>query len=544
MCAYIDTENIPLHMPVPGTREPAQIALLNENCVTLSNHDHTTGKCLAVGRLRSGLQANRPAASTAGNVYFATDTGRFYVDTGTAWVEFITSGGQATVTGWTLIDPVIRDTLQFGPEGSGTIDATITRTAANALRVNNHLGIQVNPETTSVRAALRVGQAGAVTADPSNANVILVSNTVYDGANNKAIVDGFASFLSLSAGGVQVWTAPSATAGTNQTYSQRITLDNAGHLSVGGTPSAWRNDLKAVHVAGGGAIYGQVGNGNVYIGNNTYISASGQYTAQYAGLGGELSLVGGVLRLRTAASVAAGATQAMTERFVVDQNGTLSTTTLASIRPCHILYFSNMNSPEGQQLVLADTDNSWRGYVGLKYPGAILNLQSAHGGVEVVAGNGNIVLNPAGGYVYPVSHNTKNMGHPSIAWGTVYAVTGTIQPSHIDAKEHITALDPAACAQAVAETQWWEFDYKAPPPPEGLTDEQREAYERSVAEGATNRHQRGYVLGSPDHQTSDLFGMGDGRSASPQTDLAVVACALQDALRRIAELEARNASAA
>ena len=59
--AYTVTPNLPLNMPTPGTREPAQIALLNDNCVVLSNHDHTNGKALAVGRLRSGLNANRPA---------------------------------------------------------------------------------------------------------------------------------------------------------------------------------------------------------------------------------------------------------------------------------------------------------------------------------------------------------------------------------------------------------------------------------------------------------------------------------------------------
>jgi hypothetical protein len=136
-------------------------------------------------------------------------------------------------------------------------------------------------------------------------------------------------------------------------------------------------------------------------------------------------------------------------------------------------------------------------------------------------------------------HGAAALGQPAKAWSTVYAVTGTIQPSHIDTKEHIQPLDPAACVEAVLGTQWWEFDYKPAPLPEDATDEQRAEHEKYVEESAATRHQRGYVLGSSDHQTSDLFGMGDRKSASPQTDLAVVACALQQCLLEIAELKAR-----
>jgi hypothetical protein len=189
--AYTDTANIPLHMPVPGSKEPAQIALLNENCVTLSNHDHTTGKALAVGRMRSGLAANRPAAGSAGNVYFSTDTGVFNADTGTAWVQFLTSGGQATVTGWTLVDPIVRDILSFGAKPTGTVDATITRTGAGALRADTNLGVGVAPAAwAATHRVIQVGQTGSLNAAAAAQGVNLQDNTVWDGTSSKALVTG------------------------------------------------------------------------------------------------------------------------------------------------------------------------------------------------------------------------------------------------------------------------------------------------------------------------------------------------------------------
>jgi hypothetical protein len=127
--AYIVTDYMPLKMPVPGSREPAQIALLNENSQLIAGHDHSAGEGLPVSVLRSGLAGNRPAVGEAGAFWFATDNGLASLDTGAAWVDFITSAAQGQV----LRDPVVRDAVRFGPEGSGVIDVTIQRTGAGAL---------------------------------------------------------------------------------------------------------------------------------------------------------------------------------------------------------------------------------------------------------------------------------------------------------------------------------------------------------------------------------------------------------------------------
>jgi hypothetical protein len=237
--AYIDTEAMPLHMPVPGTREPAQIALLNENCVVIAAHDHTTGKGMAAGKLRNGLEANRPAAGTAGNVYFSTDTGKFFVDTGTTWVEFITSGSVQSVTGWTLIDPIIRDTLSFGPEPTGTPDATLSRTGPGALRADTHLGVAVAPGAwRGDIPALQVGQGGAVYGQTSSPNVFLSGNSVLGTGGYVALTANPAARVQIDAttGSVLAATAPSVAAGAAQTFTTRLAVAPTGTLTI--TPDA------------------------------------------------------------------------------------------------------------------------------------------------------------------------------------------------------------------------------------------------------------------------------------------------------------------
>lgn len=581
--AYTDTANIPLHMPVPGSKEPAQIALLNENCVTLSTHDHTTGKALAIGRMRSGLAANRPAAGSAGNVYFSTDTGVFNVDTGTAWVQFLTSGGQATVTGWTLIDPIVRDTINWGPEGSGTIDATLTRSAAGvwdfagtgakawasfrssgsvgAARVGQptggsitdglwlasnadyngtswnrdtiaspaaHINLGAVPDTDtdiifnllSVRAganpitwvsrlvvnnsgnvgvgvsplawaathkAIQFGQVGALYCPSAASGVGLSENTYYDGAS-KSIINAPASFAYLINGTFSVYTAPAVAAATAQTYSQRMLLDIAGNLGVGVTPGAWAPSFKAVQVAGGAALWGNASSAGMWLTSNTIYNGTNRVAYQGGVAGAEVTLGSSpALTVVTYPAVGAGAAQTGTTRLTVGTTGTLTLTPDA-----------------GGGFVLGASQIVITG-------GAGSNGQISSAGSVTMAANA--------GYWHPTTDNNLHLGLSSNRLIDVWAINGTIQTSHVSMKDGFAPLDPAACADAVLGTDWCEFDYRTDGPA---------------------RHQRGYVLGSDDHRTSPLFGLADRQTANASSDLAVVACALQAALRRLAALEGQS----
>jgi hypothetical protein len=574
--AYTVTPNLPLNMPTPGTREPAQIALLNDNCVVLSNHDHTTGKALAVGRLRSGLNANRPAAGTAGNVYFATDTGNFYVDTGTAWVQFITSGGQATVSGWTLIDPIVRDTIQWGPEGSGTIDSILTRTAAGTFRLAGStdgavLGVGPDPGAWDrvTWDVVRFGEQGALWSQRAGAQTFLTQNIRHPGAAESAIVGGQVQwrFGFLGAEARLQYGASVTNAGDPITMVNRLIVSPVGTFTVtpdagqpglvvggsavaayaafgGQTMTGWNQALCAITVGGHGAV---MSNAVAETGDPASTTVAVMHNGKYVAAGiaplaaGRVGLIqvgqNGVLRYYNSASGTPGTAVSMVERLAISAVGTVTYNPDAG-QPC-------MVTPNGTTALIF-------GYGHIRSVGATPYIDGQPGGYLMLGagsgGSGNALT------VSPANHNATHLGWGDRGWALVHSVGGVVQDSLASDKQNFAPLDPTACVQAVLDTDWLSFEYKPPEgqtPPErseGVSDEEwsetQARYEQAMADAALARKQRGYALGSDEYRVADLFGMADRKSAGTQSDLATVACALQDALRRLAALEAKNGNAA
>jgi len=259
------------------------------------------------------------------------------------------------------------------------------------------------------------------------------------------------------------------------------------YLGVGAAPAAWAaSELGVVQVGTSAYRDSNVGFNTYYDGTNNRAIATGAALS--------LSHQSGQLYVYNAPSVAAGATQVFTLRQQMSAAGTLTL------------------SPDAATNALSITG------LGTLGPGHSTNLAIG------ASGSGGAVEIVSTGLV-PYYDNYQALGVPTQRWATIYAVNPTIQTSHVSRKEGFARLDPPRCAEAVLETDWFEYDYK---PAAGDDD-------------AVFRHQRGYVLGSPEHKTHDLFGLADRYSASTHADLAVVACALQDALTRIAQLEARPA---
>jgi len=604
--AYIDTTNMPLHMPVPGTREPAQIALLNENCSVIDGHDHTTGKGIAMGRLRSGLATNRPAAGSAGNVYFSTDTGVFNVDTGTAWVQFLTSGGQATVTGWTLIDPIVRDTIQWGPEGSGTIDATLTRTAAGTLELGGGAGATrawLSLRSPSSTGAMRLGQP----VSPTQAGW-MGANTDYDVAAAKWNRDDVAMNAWMLAMGEPTYQVYQAKPGANPiTWISRSSIDAVGRLALApdagaaglminpGGPIAqpalpWYPTFAVVQLGASAAFLGD-GADHTGIYHNSYTNAAGQPVAQRNAEGARLNFQAGGFNFQYAPSVSSGAVQTLATRLTMGSDGAMAVNGQGAsytffsrdtgaqgfmwyaqsgnaylydrVKPANRISVS----PAGSVNITPDTgvgglSVNWPGIGFTVEPGTLTNdcrVRSAYG-IELVANGGALrlqasssihVAQPVGSYLHPAVDNQTYLGHPSFRFSTIYVVTAPVVGSSADLKEDFAPLDPAACAEAVLNTDWLAYSYKAPPPPErpdGIDDEawreQQQVYANSMLDTAASRQQKGYALGHETYKVADLFGLPDRQNRSDGSDIAVVACALQDALRRLAALEARDGNAA
>jgi len=191
-------------------------------------------------------------------------------------------------------------------------------------------------------------------------------------------------------------------------------------------------------------------------------------------------------------------------------------------------------------------DNAGGGYVHL--------TNGISGGV-----GGPIYFYPYGGMCGPGADNSWTFGDSGHRWTQVWATSGVVSASFYGLKRDFCPLDPEECAEAVLETDWVSFEYKPPQPPamlpvpEDATDEVREQFIANHAVNVANhnaiadahafaRRQNGYVLQSYKHKTHELFGLSDRKHAIPNSDLAIVACALQQALREIADLKAKLAA--
>jgi hypothetical protein len=92
-------------------------------------HDHTVGRGVGVGSVAAGTDASRPVAGHAGAIYWAYDTGKLYLDSGSSWSAAIMDGASQTLTNKTLTSPVLNNASLTAPS---TDKLTITGPAAIA----------------------------------------------------------------------------------------------------------------------------------------------------------------------------------------------------------------------------------------------------------------------------------------------------------------------------------------------------------------------------------------------------------------------------
>jgi len=490
--AYTDTSNIVLHMPVPGTQEPAAISLLNENCVQLDLHDHLLGKGVGVGRLRAGISASQPAAGQVGGVYFASDSRLLYIDDGTTWLRFFTDAGDGTED-CTLIDPIIRDALAFGPEGSGVIDAVLGRTSARHLDTDstitinpstNQLGLSILPGTPRPSAGgvatIQLGPQGFMQAG-SNFNS-LVYNAWFDGAGWHTIAIGPAYRWMVSSGGAtldQVGAAgtPADSVGT---WVTRLSVGTNGTLTL--TPDAAASALVA-----NGSITTTIGAG-----------VEGLRCTFVEGPGGTL-----VIKY---SAVGAGATS------IQSLNGSLLLAAAGGV-------------------VAPIADNT---YVLGTVPGLLkwVSVAAVAGTIQTssaAAKEGITPLDPAACY-----QAAKDVRWYEFAY---------LPPAYHDPEpDAASAYDATDSNEVKAEKKALRDATEA---------KAKEDHARLVAETASTRRQRGFVFpagasakdeaGGALPPVPDLFGLPDRESTTPQADLATLGAALQEVIRRLESLEATDA---
>jgi hypothetical protein len=296
------------------------------------------------------------------------------------------------------------------------------------------------------------------------------------------------------------------------------------HLGVGVNPATWDAGLVALQVGAGASLSGTATTATLRFASNNRVSG-GVNVGALTGGASVLIMDGPNTTLYNAASVAAGATQTMTQRLAVGGTGTLTLSPDASTPAL---------SAAGPILPSADFTQTL-GSPTLRWGQAYLYQISSGPGA-------NLFLSaPNGMSVIPGVDAQNNFGIGSNRWAAVYAVAGTIQTSSQEFKEGITPLSPERAMQAVRDTEAVTFDYVAPtrgPEWYDLPDdpEQAEALlqQRLTAAPleAAARHQSGFVA----EQCDELFLVGEGQT-SPGNSVGVLIAALQHIDSRLAALE-------
>ena len=437
--------------------------------------------------------------------------------TGLGWSSSLTLTGPVDMQA----DATVHDTLYFGAKPNGAADTNLKRNAAGGLT----LTAPVN------QAALITTAAGAYTG-------LQVASHQGNVFNNQA--DIRLTRQAPTGDDQWIWFQGGASAGdmligrrANQD-DLRISLWNGAslqnRLSIGPYNGMVLTDLTAPSTSS----FNIVSQTNANIGfNDSARSGRVGFVS-----GGTLLLyndsAGAGLQIGTAGNIAYISTTGQTHQFYIggtlrwnfDINGTINVT------------------PNGA------------------YPA----ISVAAGANAIIASQGtnNVQFNSSGNFVHPDRDNIVHLGAVSLRWLDVWAVTGTIQTSSAEAKRDINPLNPDDCAQAVLDTDWVSFTYlpsefiEPEPPPEiaydehddnetkaekkakrdALVDDARKLHAQQLLETRHTRQQNGYVLGSDQHKTHDLFGLGDRQTKNNGSDLGIVAAALQNALHRIAALEA------
>jgi hypothetical protein len=207
--------------------------------------------------------------------------------------------------------------------------------AGTAMTLNaSGLGVGKTP---SYRLDVEQNSTGAVYGSIANSNSSGSGSVRFRLFNSGDTSDGFALINNAGASGqvnIINYKASSLALWTNSL--ERMTLDSAGNVGVGVTPSAWFSSDRALEFREGwGSVSSSNGTGAMTIANNAYESASSVWTYKNSNGAGRYEQLLGVHRFFTAPSGTAGNAITFTQAMTLDASGRLillaSTTTPATL---------------------------------------------------------------------------------------------------------------------------------------------------------------------------------------------------------------------
>ena len=202
---------------------------------------------------------------------------------------------------------------------SGVLQLQTANTTAVTIDASQNVGVGVTPSAWNAAGykAFEIGSFGNAIYSSTN-DVIFTANAYYNsgwkyGSTNPA------SRYDQNNAAHKWYTAPSGTAGNAISFTQAMTLDAAGNLGLGVTPSAWNSSIRAIDISSSGTVLAD--SSGIGVSQNAYYDSAWKY--KNTGTASRYAAVAGAHSWYTAPSGTAGNAITFTQAMTLDASGNL-----------------------------------------------------------------------------------------------------------------------------------------------------------------------------------------------------------------------------
>ena len=247
----------------------------------------------------------------------------------TAYGAISFSGGlsNATRLGFTA-GATGNPSLYLDVPATGAFNFRIATDTKMLLDSSGNLGLGVTPSAwRTTDRAFEIGGVGKSLMAPVSGNSIYLATNWYisTAPANVYAANGLATRYAQSDGIHTWWNAPNNTSGAGAalTFTQAMTLNDSGNLSLSITPSAWGSTYKAFQAGGYAAYVGDGNNGYAEILNNAYASNNNIFNYYDTNSAGRYSIQLGAHKWFSTGSGSANSQITWTQAMTLDTSGNL-----------------------------------------------------------------------------------------------------------------------------------------------------------------------------------------------------------------------------